>query len=61
MKRRIGTWSPVQRLARGFERIERRLSGILARAIEADLRDAGYEVLGRTDRGAVVYLEPAEV
>ena len=56
--KRLGSWGPMQRLARGFDRVERCLSDILAGAIEADLRDAGYEVLGRTEHNAVVWVDP---
>jgi hypothetical protein len=41
--------------------VDQWLAGILADAIEADLRDAGYEVLGRTETGAVVWADPARV
>ncbi|HVW32324.1 MAG TPA: hypothetical protein VHL53_07280 [Acidimicrobiia bacterium] len=55
---RIRSWTLVHRLARGFQRLESRLSDILAGAIEADLRDAGYEVLGRTAQNAVIWVDP---
>jgi len=42
-------------------RLDRWLGDILAGAIEADLRDAGYEVLGRTETGAVVWAEPVRL
>jgi hypothetical protein len=41
--------------------VDRWLAGVLADAIEADLRDAGFEVLGRTETGAVVWADPVHV
>jgi hypothetical protein len=54
----------VARFARGRDllaRVDRWLAGVLADAIEADLRDAGFEVLGRTETGAVVWADPVHV
>ena len=42
-----------------YASVDRWMSETLAGAVEADLRDAGYEVLGRSPDGAVVWIEPA--
>ena len=47
-----------RRLTSGFEKVEQWISETLAGAVEADLRDAGYEVLGRAEDGAVIWVEP---
>ena len=49
----------ARRLTSRFEKLEQWTSETLAGAIEADLRDAGYEVLGRADNGAVIWVDPA--
>ena len=46
------------RLTGRFEEVEQWFSETLAGAVEADLRDAGYEVLGRAEDGAVIWVEP---
>ncbi len=48
----------ARRLTGRFEKLEQWISETLAGAIEADLRDAGYEVLGRAENGAVIWVDP---
>jgi len=47
-----------RRLTGRFEKVEQWIAETLAGAVEADLRDAGYEVLGRAEDGAVIWVEP---
>jgi len=47
-----------RRLTSWLEKVEQWLAETLAGAVEADLRDAGYEVLGRAEDGAVIWVDP---
>ena len=54
-----GWMTPIDRCRELIAKADRWLDGLLAGAIEADLRDAGYEVLGRTETGRIVWRDPA--